>query len=83
MLAVNGFNPTIVLPTHDDVSQPAIRSTLLQGAKVVTSERWSQLIKDAVVGAVTLTLILRTYILILKGFTKESHLTLQTIVCHQ
>ena len=44
MLAVNGFNPTIVLPTHDDVSQPAIRSTLLQGAKVVCRQIVHQLL---------------------------------------
>ena len=82
MMAVNGFNPPIALPTHDDVAKSAFRAVVLQCTKIITRERRRQLVKHGVVGTITLTFITRTHKFVAESLSKGLHLLRKTVLGH-
>ena len=82
MVAVDGFDPSVALPSHDDVAESALGAIVLQGAQVVARERRSQLVKHRVVGTIALALVAGIYILVAQCLAEGLDLLIETIVSH-
>ena len=74
VVAVNGFNPSVTLPSHNDVAESAFRAVVFQGSQVVAREGWRQLVEDGVVGTITLTFVACIDVLIAECLAKYLHL---------
>ena len=81
-MSVNGFNPSVTFPSHDDVAESAFRAVALQGSQIVAREGWRQLVEHRVVGTITLTFVACIDVFIAECLAKHLHLLVETILSH-
>ena len=81
-MSVNGFNPSVTLPSHDNIAESAFRTVVLQGSQIVAREGWRQLVEHRVVGTIPLTFVAGIDVLIAERLTEDFHLLVETILSH-
>ena len=75
--------PAIAHPARDDHAQGRlVAESLFQGSQVFDGECRRQAVEHVMVGSATLTLVLRTYILISESFSERLDLLVETVVSH-